>query len=246
MKKISLSLIILATVLTITPSAFALTLKNTIRGDVGVKNETSISTTPSERRKEIKEKIENKRLLDKVKNFLKKNLRFEARVKGKITAIGDNNFSLNGEDGTFQINISDKTQLLMKFGGKSKLSEYLVGNEVMVFGKFIDDTKLIIEAKVVKNLSIQKRRGAFFGTVLAKGTDSFTIQTLKLGVQTIYFGSAEFVKRNQEVMNYADLKLGHRVRIKGVWDKTLNTINEATQIKDFSIPVIVPTQATQN
>jgi hypothetical protein len=241
MKKISLNLIILTIVLTIVPSTFAL---SPLRG------ENRISITPGEFRKEIKkevkEKIENKGLLDKVKNFLKKNLRFEARVKGKITAIGTNSFSINGDDGTFQINITDKTQILRKFGGKSNLSEYSVGDEVMVIGKFTDDTKTAIDAKVIRNLSIQKRRGAFFGTVLTKETNSFTMQTLKLGVQTIYFDSAKFIKRNEETMTYADLKLGHRVRIKGVWDKTLNEIREVNQIKDFSIPVIIPTQTTKN
>ncbi|MDO9028119.1 MAG: hypothetical protein Q7U68_04570 [Candidatus Roizmanbacteria bacterium] len=241
MKKISLSLIILTIVLTVVPSIFAL---SPLRG------ENRISITPGEFRKEIrkevKEKIENKGLLDKVKNFLKKNLRFEARVKGKITIIRSNNFSLSGEDGTFQVNITDKTKILRKFGGKSSLSEYSDGDEVVVFGKFTDDTKLIIDAKTIRNNSIQKRRGAFFGTVLTKGTDSFTIQTLKLSIQTVYFGSAKFVKRNEEAMTYADLKLGHRVRVKGVWDKTLNEIREVNQIKDFSIPVIVPTQTTED
>ena len=250
MKKISLSLIILTTVLTIAPSVFALTplkreIKNTVRETVEEGREESLS--PAAIRQEVRENIRKDvkeirmGLLDKVKNFMKKNLKFEARVKGKITVIGSNNFSLSGEDGTFQVNITDKTKILRKFGGKSSLSEYSVDDEVVVFGKFTDDTKLIIDAKTVRNNSIQKRRGAFFGTVLTKETNSFTMQTLKLSIQTVYFGSAKFVKRNEEAMTYADLKLGHRVRVKGVWDKTLNEIREVNQIKDFSIPVIVPT-----
>jgi len=241
MKKISLNLVILTIVLTVVPSTFAL---SPLRG------ENRISITPGEFRKEIrkevKEKIENKGLLDKVKNFLKKNLRFEARVKGKITVIGSNNFSLSGEDGTFQVNITDKTKILRKFGGKSSLSEYSVGDEVMVIGKFTDETKITIDAKVIRNLSIQKRRGAFFGKVTVKNTDNFVMETLERGKQTVYFGTAKFVKRNEEAMTYADLKLGDRVRVKGVWDKTLNQITEVDQVKDFSIPVVIPTQATQN
>ncbi|VVA44435.1 conserved exported hypothetical protein [Candidatus Roizmanbacteria bacterium] len=236
MKKISLGLIILSAVLTVAPSVLALTP----------------NTTPGEFRKEIrkeaKEEFKNERLLDKAKNFLKKNLRFEARVKGKITVVGADNLSISGDDGTFQVNVTDKTQLLGKFGGKTKLklSDYLVDHEVMVIGKFTNEDKTIIEAKVIRNLSIQKRRGAFFGTVLTKGTDSFTMQTLKLGVQTVYFGNAKFVERNETSMTYTDLKIGDRVRVKGVWDKTLNKITEVTQIKDFSIPIVVPTKTTQN
>ena len=72
------------------------------------------------------------------------------------------------------------------------------------------------------------------------------MQTLKLGVQTVYFGNAKFVERNETSMTYTDLKIGDRVRVKGVWDKTLNKITEVTQIKDFSIPIVVPTKTTQN
>lgn len=241
MKKISLSLIILATVLTIVPLTFAL---SPLRG------ENRISITPGEFRKEIrkevKEEFKNERLLDKAKNFMKKNLKFEARVKGKITVKGTNNFTMTGDDGTFQVNISDKTQLLMKFGGKSKLSDYSVGDEVRVFGKFTDETKLIINAKVVKNNSIQKRKGAFFGKVTIKNTDNFVMETLERGIQTVYFGTGIFVQRNETAMTYTDLKVGDRVRIKGIWDKTLSKITEVTQIKDFSIPVVIPTQATKN
>jgi len=231
MKKISLGIFVLATFLTITPSTLALTplrreIKNTIR-----------ETVKEEKKEE---------LLNKAKNFMKKNLKFEARVKGKITVVGSNNFSLNGDDGTFQVNITDKTKFLRKFGGKSSLSEYSVGDEVVVFGKFTDDTKLIIDAKTVKNNSIQKRFGAFFGKITVKNIDNIIMETAERGTQTVYFGTAKIVDRKETSITLSDIKVGDRVRVKGVWDKTLSKIAEVIQIKDFSIPVVVPTQATQD
>ncbi|MFA5770326.1 MAG: hypothetical protein WC894_02425 [Patescibacteria group bacterium] len=245
MKKISLTVVILALFLSITPLALART-KNTIRetSEEGKKEGSSRADI----RRDVKENVKENRagLLDKVKNFMKKNLRFEARVKGNITIIGANNFSLSGEDGTFQINITDKTQILRKFGGKISLSEYSVGDEVVVFGKFTDDTKLIIDAKTVKNNSIQKRKGAFFGKVTVKNSDNFVMETLERGTQTVYFGTAKIVDRRETNISYSDIKVGDRIRAKGVWDKTLNKISEVTQIKDFSIPVVVPTQAAKD
>ncbi|MEK7109830.1 MAG: hypothetical protein AAB876_01265 [Patescibacteria group bacterium] len=247
MKKISLGIVVLATFLTIAPSVRALTplkkeIRNTIRETA--KEERKKGSNPAEIKEDVKEIRMD--LLDKVKNFMKKNLKFEARVRGKITIIGSNNFSLSGENGTFQINITDKTQILGKFGGKSSLSEYSIGDEVIVFGKFTDDTKLIIDAKTVKNNSIQKRFGAFFGKVTVKNTDNFIIETLERGTQTVYFGTAKIVDRKEITITLSDIKIGDRVRVKGVWDKTLSKISDVSQIKDFSIPVIVPTQATKN
>lgn len=153
MKKISLGIIVLATFLTVISPAIALTpLRNEIRKTIRetVKEEKKEGSNPAGIKEDVKEIRMG--LLDKVKNFMKKNLKFEARVKGKITVVGSNNFSLNGDDGTFQVNINDKTKFLRKFGGKSSLGEYSVGDEVIVFGKFTDDTKLIIDAKTVKTI----------------------------------------------------------------------------------------------
>jgi hypothetical protein len=247
MKKISLSIIVLAAFLTVTPSVLALTplrreIKNTIKETIeeGKKE----GSNPAEIKEDVKEVRMG--LLDKVKNFMKKNLKFEARVKGKITIIGSNNFSIIGDDGTFQVNITDKTKILRKFGGKSSLSEFSVGDEVMVFGKFTNDTKLIIDAKTIKNNSIQKRFGAFFGKVTVKNSDNFIMETAERGTQTVFFGTAKIVDRKETSIIINNIKVGDRVRVKGIWDKTLSKIIEVVQIKDFSIPVIAPAKTTED
>lgn len=252
MKKISLSLVILATVLTFASTSFAVDslgqeIKNSVKAEIEAN--AQISTTPGQLGKNIKKAVKNRledNFLNKVKSFLKKNLRFEARVSGEITVIGTDSFSIEGEDGTFEINVTDKTQLLMKFGGKSKLGDFKVGDEVKVFGKFTDETKLTIDAKVVKNNSIQKRKGAFFGKVTVKNDDNFVMETLKRGIQTVYFETAKFVQRNEKDMTYSDVKVGDRVRVKGTWDKSLNKITDIIQIKDFSITAIVPTESAED
>ena len=255
MKKSIISLIILFTFLTIVSPLSAETnlgreIKETIKETVEEGKEASLSPKEIRRdvRKTVKEEVQDRKqnLLNKVKDFMKKNLRFEARVKGKITVIGSNNFSLSGDDGTFQINITDKTKILRKFGGKSSFSELSVGNELMVFGKFTDDTKSVIDAKTIKNNSIQKRFGAFFGKVTVKNSDNFVMETAERGTQTVYFGDAKFVQRNEINMTYSDLKIGNRVRVKGIWDKALSKINEVIQIKDFSIPVVAPTETAED
>ena len=245
MRKILSGLIILASVLTVVAPAFA---SPPLRGQ-----NNRVSVTPSRLRKVegaemgqgelVRERTRYEGLVEKVKNFLKRNLRFEARVQGIITAIETGSFSLSGEDGEFQVNITDKTRILRKFGGISSLSEYVVGDEVIVFGKFTDETKTVIDAKIVRNNSIQKRWGAFFGNVTVKNTDNFVMQTLERGAQTVYFGTAKFVNRKEIGILYSEVKVGDRIRVKGVWDKILNKISEVTQVKDFSLPAVVPTQA---
>lgn len=248
MKNTLKGLIVIVVLLSITtPSVLASNpnrneIRNTIKENFKeVRKESSDEAVNGDITREVKNG-----LLEKVKNFMKKNLRFEARVKGKITVIGENNFTISSEDGIFQVNITDKTKILRKFGGKSTFSELSVGSEVMVFGKFTDDTKSIIDAKTIKNNSIQKRFGAFFGKVTVKNSDNFVMETLERGVQTVYFGTAKLVDRKETSITINNIKVGDRVRVKAVWDKTLSKITEVVQVKDFSIPVIVPTKTAEN
>lgn len=217
-----------------------------------VRRGDDISISPEKIRKEIKDtEISDKPkrigILNQVKNFIKKNFKFSARVQGTISSIETNSLSEKGDDGkAYKVNMSTTTNLIREFGGKSSLTEFSVGDKIIVFGKFTDSSQTTIDANTIRDISIQKRWGAFFGKVTTINSDNFVMTTIERGTQTVYFGTAKFVNRKEVGIIYGDVKIGDRVRVKGVWDKTLNKINEVTQVKDFSLPVIVPTQTINN
>lgn len=229
-------------------------IRNNIREDAGegAGDDLSVSVTPAQVRKEIREETRNENeqenqvgpydIIGRIRNFIKKNFEFGARIEGTILSVGTDSLSVKGNDGkTYQINVLSTTNLVRAFGGKSSLAEFSVGDKVMIFGKFTDSTDTAINANTIRDLSIQKRWGVFFGQITALNSNNFVMQTVERGVQTVYFGTSKFVNRKEAAINYADLKVGDRVRVKGVWDKTLNQISEVSQIKDFSLPVIAPT-----
>lgn len=249
-KTLIIGLIFLSALLTISSTVQAQSifptgrgLRNYVKNEIS--NEMGITITPGQFRKEVREDILSGTpaptgFLNQVKNFIKKNFRFGARVQGTILSIGSGSLSMQGNDGkTYQINISSTTNLIRAFGGKSSLSEFSVSDKIMVFGKFTDTTDTAINANTVRDLSIQKRWGTFFGKVATLNSDNFVFQTYERGSQTVYFGTAKFINRKETVITYGDIKVGDRVRVKGVWDKTLNQIKEVTEVKDFSNPVIV-------
>jgi hypothetical protein len=209
----------------------------------------SPSAKPWEIRKEIKEK--NKGLLEEIKNQAKeklKALRFDARLTGKITEIGGNYIKVsdNKEGKIYQVNITEKTQLRRHFWGKSSLSEFSMGDEVNVIGRYTDETKSTIEAVLIRNKSIQKRWGVFFGEVTAKNSDNFVIKTINRGDLTVYFGSAKFVDNSGNQSSYDALSVGSRVRVKGVWDKDLKKISEVDEVKIFSKKVSLTPKPTKS
>jgi len=209
----------------------------------------SPSAKPWEIRKEIKEK--NKGLLEEIKNQAKeklKALRFDARLTGKITEIGGNYIKVSdNKDGKiYQVNITERTQLRRHFWGKSSLSEFSVGDEVNVIGRYTDETKSTIEAVLIRNKSIQKRWGVFFGEVTAKNSDNFVIKTINRGDLTVYFGSAKFVDNSGNQSSYDALSVGSRVRVKGVWDKDLKKISEVDEVKIFNKKVSLTPKLTES
>jgi len=207
------------------------------------------SLPPKEIRERVREEIKNQiqerkeNLLDKAKNFLKK-LRFEARVTGKITAIGTMELTVvDKENQSFTVKITDKTRLIRRWGGKSNLGEFAVGDEVNVIGKWSNEQKTTIEAILIRNLSIEKRFGAFFGKVTEKQENYFVMATINRGNQKVYFtNTTKFLDHKKNPINYSDLKIGDRVRVKGVWDRSLNEIRETQEVRVFPpAPRLTPT-----
>jgi len=158
---------------------------------------------------------------------------------GTISTITGTTLTVKAKDGKqFTILTDDKTQFRRRFWGKSSLSEMNVGDMVNVIGKWTDDTKTTIQARLVRDFSIQKRNGAFLGTVQSVTSSGFVVQTMKRGTLTVTTSSStKFVNRKGETIAKGDVMVGHKVRVGGMWDSKLNTLIEVAHVKDFSLPV---------
>ena len=197
---------------------------------------TTIRVEKKELRQNFKEKMQD--LKDQLKDKLQNIKSQVAKLVGaEITAISGTTLTIGKDGKAYTVNTDSNTHIQRHYWGKSSLEEFSVGNKVNVHGKFTDEAKTTILAKMIRNLSIMKRHGVFHGDVTAKNSDNFVIDSKQRGSQTVYFSSStKFEKRNEEVMTYADLQVGHKVRIKGLWDKTLNQITETVQVKDYNLP----------
>src|SRR3989338_9040176 len=190
--------------------------------------------------KEIRQEMkqEKKTLLEEFKAKIKSIRQSVAKIIGaEVTEKSGASLNVLKDNKVYTINTDSRTQIRRHYWGKSSFDEISVGNKVNIHGIFTDDSKTTILASLIRDLSIMKRHGVFLGDVTVKNSDNFVINSKQRGDQTVYFtGSTKFVKRNEEAMIYADLQLSHRVRIKGIWDKTLNQITETVQVKDFTLP----------
>lgn len=184
-------------------------------------------------REKVKEKVQN------VKAQL-------AHLVGvKVDSISGTTLTVSKDGKTYTINTDASTKFRRLFWGKSSLSEISVGDNLNVWGKWTDDAQTTILARMIRDTSIMKRFGVFIGTVKSKDTASFVITTVNRGDQTVSFdNNTKFVNRKGATISYNDVNVGDRVKVRGLWDKTLSKITQVTQVKDFSLPP-KPTGATQ-
>lgn len=238
MKKISLVFLSMLVVISLSSSVFAdenITTPTGTRNGQGIRKELR-----NEIKNEVKEvKGERKNLLDNIKdkiNGVKDSL--AKIIGGEITANSGSSLTVTKDGKTYTVNTTANTVLKRRYWGNAKLSEMVNGDKVNVWGKFTDTTKLTIDARMIRDLSIMKRFGVFVGTVKTVNGNTLTIDTVNRGTQTVTVSSlTKFTNRKEVSINQSDIVVGHRIRVKGMWDEANKTITEVTHVKDFTLPV---------
>lgn len=185
-------------------------------------------------------KQDKKDLFQDLKNL---KLMFGRLLNATVTNISGNSLTVTNNSKTYTI-LTDATTIFRRhFWGKSSLSEISVNDKINVWGKYTDDTKTSIQAHMIRDLSIMKRSGTFFGTVGSMNSPTIVLNTVNRGAQTVTIDSGtKCVERNMQTMNCFDIQVGQKIRVKGMWDQVNKAITEVTQIKDFTVPVkVTPT-----
>lgn len=184
-------------------------------------------------------KLINPNLLKKIDIVEFKNMNRRGELKNvKVTAKDATSITVDNEGVSIKATVSTNTHFRRKFWGKSSLAEISVGDSVDIIGKWSNEGKTEIKALVIRNLSIQKRFGVFFGTVKSINDTGFVMTTIQRGDETVILDSAKIIDRKGGTLLMADIQIGHKVRVKGLWDSVKFTITEVAQVKDFSLPQI--------
>jgi hypothetical protein len=178
--------------------------------------------------------IEN-RVQERIQNFIG---RRAVIVNGTVTAIGTSTITIDYNGTSITVNFDSKTHFRRRFWGVSSLSEISVGDRVDVIGRYVDNTKTTINAVLIRDESIELRKGVFFGTVQSLTSGGFVMTTIHKNNETVTIGSARIIDREENALTPSQIKVGDRVRVRGTWNAKNSTIINVVEIKDFSIPTI--------
>ena len=155
--------------------------------------------------------------------------------KALVISIGTNTLTITSGGKTYTVNITSSTNLRRHYFGKGTLAEISVNDQVDIVGTYTDDTGTKITARLVRDTSIMKRRGAFFGTIADITGNTITLDSVK-GSQTVTVSTTtKYMNQKGTTILLTDLKNGDLIRVAGLWDKANSTITEVTGVKDFTL-----------
>ena len=196
--------------------------------------------------KSVPERVENNLQIENPDLGVQQNLKERVRKfvgtraaigTGKVVAIDGETLTVVKDEKTYSVLTDSSTKFRRRFWGTSSLSEISVNDLVHVVGRWQNEEKTQVGAIIVRNMSIQKRYGVFFGVVTSVSDSGFVIQSAQRGNLTVSISdTTNIVNRIMDVITLSDIEVGHRVRVKGTWDSVNLTITDIVQVKNFSIP----------
>ncbi len=188
-----------------------------------------------------------KELGDRCPDFGNGKSSIEVVIKaGKVTEIGTDLIKVSIFGQTFSVKLAGTTKIVRYFWGSSSIDELSVGDIVNVWGYMDASDYATINAKTVRDVSIQSKHGVFKGTVESVGVDSFIVKTEDKGNQTVLVSadtkimkpaigivcaqSLNVVCPKEIAGTLADIKSGSVVVVRGVWNKTLSQIKAVSVV----------------
>lgn len=129
---------------------------------------------------------------------------------------------------TYSVDVTKDTKLIRRFGAKSTLSEFVIGDILEIKGTFGSTTNSTsVTAQWIKNFSIQRAGGTFNGeiTALDCANNKFTFDPDKRPVQTVKLSALTKILRGGVQITCNDLAVGERAVVIGLWRQSINQID---------------------
>lgn len=152
----------------------------------------------------------------------------------EVTAVSASTLMVKLFGTAWTVNIGADTKFVRKFGGNSGLTEFAVGDRVMVRGTVVDGA-LAVNATHVRNDST--REAAFRGTIATVTASDMLTVTVKDGVtRTVKVASTAKIMVGDAIKTFADLAVGMKVNVKGF----LNRLSEVVTAYKITARVVTP------
>ena len=155
---------------------------------------------------------------------------------GVVTAISSDGFTFKAENGSvYTVKVANAKLFRLSVDGNNaiQLSGLQLNDKVVVRGSITDST---LDAKVVYAMPAHTHPAMGRGTVTAINGNQFTVQVDNHGIISDVTvdtnANTVFTQNGNASASMADVQVGSKVKVKGLWNELLNVLN-AIRIKLF-------------
>ncbi|MFA6428790.1 MAG: DUF5666 domain-containing protein [Candidatus Buchananbacteria bacterium] len=149
-------------------------------------------------------------------------------LKSLTSSTAPATLTVNFADQLWTVNLTDTTKLYRRNSTVANLSEFIVGDSLMIRGSLASSTTQTLNALVIKNLSLEKKQTTTNGKILSLGTNSLVIEPKAGQQQTIKLSSNTIYKRGNILTDLASLAVGQQITAKGIWDRQSNSMTASS------------------
>ena len=144
---------------------------------------------------------------------------------GTVTAISATGFTLKDANGTVYTVTTADAKLVKPFVENIVLADIKVNDKAVVKGTLTGTT---IAARSVQVMPANTHPAMTKGTITAVNGNTITVQNTHLGVVsnvTVKTDANTQVTKDGQTATLADATVGTTIKVKGLWDETLNVLN---------------------
>lgn len=158
-------------------------------------------------------------------------------VKGDLVSVSKDIITVSKDNEQFDIEVDGQAKVLSKYYAKIEPKDLKRGDLISIWGKWVDQAKTKIQAKLVRDLSQEIRKGLINGTF--KNTDDahFTVTRANGKEYKVALGNdTVIINRKGQTIVYTDLKDGDHLAVSGFLNPSNLTMAKTLKIRDLSLP----------
>lgn len=137
------------------------------------------------------------------------------------------------------LKINDKTTLVRAYGGKMKLSEMAVGDELHIVAKFNADGSLDVKIVRDNSLHVIEHKSGVVESINVSGL-SFVLKQSNRVLTVNTDGETKFYMKRSTTTSFATLQVGDKVSVEGIINTNLKTV-KARSVTIGKRAVVAPT-----
>ncbi|MFZ5391001.1 MAG: hypothetical protein ACOZAJ_01875 [Patescibacteria group bacterium] len=155
--------------------------------------------------------------------------------KAEVIGLDEGSIQVLNDDLLYTVKLGGVFGIYSRWWSQLSSQELATGNVLQIFGRQVNGE--MIEAKLVRNVSLQKRLMALLGVVVKVSESDKTIylESKMHGLVEVIMSPETLIIDPKKTTNLKDIKPGQRLVAKGLWDKANNRLTEVAKIVVFRL-----------